>query len=550
MMNRKFSCTVLAAILALQVCGCQAKESASSSTTEASGTTAATAEETTTEESSSEETTTTTTEASSSETTEAPSSSSDPSAATDGKSLEEQIKGLDRVISCEPATPATAYIDSSMLLYESKYNVTFDMPLDWKNPDAGSFPLRTTFTFIDKNASTSFICDGYNLYDMEFSSYDTRRDLAWVYNMNEIRIEHRFFGGSVPEGLSIDKTDYWEYLTDENASEDFHFIVSQFKKILPGKVMFTGGSKGGQLTNMQSFFHPEDADLFVSVVAPGGCDPDAPDFFDYIYKEIGDQAYGKDKAQKYRDMVLQLQVEAIKHRDVLAPKYYQQGLSDGCIFTDFVTPDILYDMAVLEFATTAWQYGLDTTTIKQVLDMKDPNDPNYIEQLYNLIYDMNKPDIWAHNSEYFAYYVQAAKQNGEHEYDFSFLREALEKDGSGAKLVITEDMEKGLLFRMVFTPEQYEAFTFDPTVYNNMVKWSHETKSTVVMIYGAADVWYSMRLPDVTDNENIHIFTLPDASHMASFERMSKEMSQEVTAIVDPILKWESGSSDNEFHDN
>ena len=92
---------------------------------------------------------------------------------------------------------------------------------------------------------------------------------------------------------------------------------------------------------------------------------------------------------------------------------------------------------------------------------------------------------------------------------------------------------------MVFTPEQYEAFKFDPTIYNNMVKWSHETDSLVLMVYGQADVWYTVRLPDVTDNENIHIFKLPHASHMTSFERMDKDMADEVEKLLDPILKWE-----------
>ena len=528
MLNKKMISGILAGSMLISLCSCRAgdvNETKDTDITQPSTT--------------SFETTETSSTTSSKEPTTSATETSVPTDPVEGSTMEEKLNNLDRVGSVKKFEPMPYDAPNVSSTFKEKYVVMFDLPLDWNNPDKGTFPLRTVFTYVDDNASNAFVCDGYFLYDMLVERFDSRNELPYFYNTNEVNIEHRFYGKSQPEGLSIDNLDYWEYLTDENASEDFHFIVTQFKRILKGKCMFTGASKGGQLTHMQSYFHPEDADVFVSYVAPGGSSQDAPDFFDYIYNEIGDTAYGKENAKKYRDMVLDFQVEAIKHRDELAQRYYDRGIKDGCVFTDYVTPDILYDMAVLEFATTTWQYLQDFTGIKKVLNNKGSNDPKYLDSILNLLYGTNAANVWAHNSEYFAYYVQAAKQNGEHEYDFSFLRKALEKDGSGAKLVVTEDMEKGLLFRMVFTPEQYEAFTFDPTIYNNMVKWSHETQSQVIMIYGAADVWYSVRLPDVTDNENIHIFTLPKASHLAGFERMNKKMADEVENLLDPILKWE-----------
>ncbi|MBP5653882.1 MAG: hypothetical protein J6X33_00035 [Clostridiales bacterium] len=527
MLNKKLiSCTLMASML-ISLCSCRmgSAETSTQPTTATSEVTEAT-------------TTITAEETESSEPETSATETSVQTGPVDGATLEDKLNKLERVRSIEKMDVLRDDKEGRTSMKE-KYVVFFDLPLDWNDPDKGTFPLRTIFSFVDDNATNTFLCDGYFIYDMDVSRFDFRRDLSWFYNTNEVQMEHRFYGESVPEGLSIDSLDYWEYLTDENAAEDFHFVITQFKRILTGKCMFTGSSKGGQLTHMQSYFHPEDADVFVSYVAPGGSEQDAPDFFDYIYTEIGDSAYGADKAKKYRDMVLQFQVEAIKNRDTLAQRYYDRGVKDGCVFTDFTTPDILYDMAVLEFATTTWQYFQEFKDVKNVLNNKGSKEPAHLDKILDMLYETNPASIWAHNSEYFAYYVQAATQNGEHEYDFSFLRKALDKDGSGAKLAVTEDMEKGLLFRMVFTPEQYEAFKFDPTIYNNMVKWSHETDSLVLMVYGQADVWYTVRLPDVTDNENIHIFKLPHASHMTSFERMDKDMADEVEKLLDPILKWE-----------
>lgn len=529
MHKRKLTATLLAALLAFSLCGCGTKSTTSSKKDKKTKKT--TTEET--EESSSE-----TEESSETENptgTESSSSETDPSTFDFGPvskdTIEDYLGTIDRLTSFECL--------SSGKSTELKYSLLFEMPLDWNDPDAGTFPLRATFTFVDGEASNTFCCDGYFLYDMDLQSSDTYRySFADRYRTNYIQVEHRFYGKSVPDGLSVDSLDYWEYLTDENASEDFHYIISSFKKFLSGNWAFTGGSKGGQLTNMQSYFHPEDADVYISYVAPGGSSQDAPDFFDFIYTEIGNDAYGEVQAQIYRDLVLEVQVEAIKHRDEFAEKYYEEGINAGYCYTDYVTPDILFDMCVLDFATITWQYSQDFDSLQKAIDMRDNNDPGYSDYLYRLIFQTNTPDVWAHNSEYFAYYVQAAKQNGEHEYDFSFLRAALEADGSGAQLVVTEDMEEGLLFRMVFTPEQFEAFTFDDTVYKNMLEWSHTTDSLVIMIYGGADVWYSVRLPDVTDNDNVHIYTIPNASHMADFYMMSRDMREEIYGMLDPILNW------------
>ncbi|MBO4494294.1 MAG: hypothetical protein J5752_00380 [Clostridiales bacterium] len=531
MIKRKLSCALLAALLVFQVCGCRAKQTGSSTRTERTTTTKETtaSEQTTTEETTetsesttapSSETSETTTEAT--ETTSAPNVSGD---------ILDRLKTLDRVSSVEEITTAVSLNQDAR-----KFLITFDMPLDWKNPDAGSFPQRAEFVYVGDDHKNVFCCDGYMLYE-QMLNFIYRCEFAEHLDANYVNVEHRFFGKSVPDGLDTQKLDYWEYLTAENAAEDFHFIISELKKVLPEKWAFTGASKGGQLTNMQSHFHPEDAEAYVALVAPGGSDQDAPDFFDFIYNEIGEERFGKDNAKKVRDMVLEFQVECIKNRDTLAEKYYKNGIDAGCVFTDFTTPDILFDMAVLEFATIFWQYGSSPDIIEGTLKLKDSdNKQEYLDALLSALMYCNTPDVWSNNTEYFPYYVQAARQNGEHEYDFSFLRKALEEDGSGASLVVTEDMEKGLLFRMVFTDEQYKAFTFDDSVYKDMLTWSHTTTKTSIMIYGGADVWYTVRLPDVTDNPNVHIYVAKASCHNTMIVSLSPSEQEEIYDILEKAL--------------
>jgi len=432
---------------------------------------------------------------------------------------------LDRVVAAELRTTYSGL---------AKYLVVFEMPLDWNDPDGATFMLRSTFTYSSDDAPNTFLCNGYMLYDQMFD-FIYRYEVAERYDTNEIECEFRFFGASVPEGLSNDSTELWGYLNAENAAADFHHIITQFKTILTGNWVFTGGSKGGQLTHFQSHFYPDDADVYFSMVAPGGISPEAPDFFDNIYTRIGDEAFGQDRAKRYRDLVLEFQVEAMKLKDVLADRYYQAGLADGCTFNDFTTPEILYDMLVLEFATTTWQYYQDFTTISDILSM-DRTGTDFEDAVFTLLYNTNEPYVWSTNSVYFPYYVQAIKENGEHEYDFSFLREALREEGLEDLLTVTEDMEQNLLFKMVFTDEQLSAFTFNEQLYQDMVEWSHTVDKPVIMFYGGTDVWYEVRLPDVTDNPNVHIYVDKTGSHQTSLWGLDPSEQDEIDAIVKGAL--------------
>ena len=162
----------------------------------------------------------------------------------------------------------------------------------------------------------------------------------------------------------------------------------------------------------------------------------------------------------------------------------------------------------------------------------DRTGTDFEDAVYRLLYNTNEPYIWATNSIYFPYYVQAATQNGEHEYDFSFIREALKKEGLEDLLTVTEDMEKGLLFKMVFTDEQLAAFTFDDQLYADMVEWSHTVEKPVIMFYGGTDVWYEVRLPDVTDNPNVHIYVDKMGSHQADLDNLTTDEQAEMDQIV------------------
>ena len=125
--------------------------------------------------------------------------------------------------------------------FAEKYLVTFTQYLDWKNPNLGTFTQRVEIGFKGYDNVNVMYVSGYELVEDRFET-DDDHEISEMCNGNYIAVEYRFFSKSKPEGLSSDSTALWEYLTDENASNDFHNIIEQLKKILSGRWVFTGTS--------------------------------------------------------------------------------------------------------------------------------------------------------------------------------------------------------------------------------------------------------------------------------------------------------------------
>ena len=185
---------------------------------------------------------------------------------------------------------------------DSQYVLFFEMPVDHKDPAKGTFLQRVYVKYRGKDAPNMCTIGGYNLYygmyDGDF--YDEAEPLfSEKYGCNLIEPEYRFDGNSRPNGFSSDKADYWEYLTCEQASEDFHEIIESLKTFFSGKWCIEGMSKGGEFTAYQLGRHPEDADLFIAECAMLKIGQNSPGLCDYIYTTAGDDRYGKEKAKRY-----------------------------------------------------------------------------------------------------------------------------------------------------------------------------------------------------------------------------------------------------------
>lgn len=148
--------------------------------------------------------------------------------------------------------------------YVPSYTFSFEQPIDHNRPELGTYLQSCRLRYKGAEKNVVVLTHGYN---MEY--YDT--DLATQLDANQLNIEHRYFGESLPEAFdNLDMT----YLNSNQQARDIHNIVSTLKKYLfkTGKWASTGTSKDGITTALQAYWSDyykwTDFDVYVPFCAP------------------------------------------------------------------------------------------------------------------------------------------------------------------------------------------------------------------------------------------------------------------------------------------
>ena len=451
----------------------------------------------------------------------------------------ETLSRAEGVLSVETIPP-----DASEPFFSEKYLVVFEQPLDWEHPEKGVFPQRVEIGLKAGAALTVMETNGYSLRDqypgasgtLDDLSRDSVPEIARMAGANCVNVEHRFFGKSRPADMSNSDTRYWEYHTAENAAKDYHRIYLALSPLLGDTWAATGASRGGQMTNVYAYFFPEDMRCFAPYVAPCSAGPEDPRFYPFLYTEIGNDTFGPEQAEQMRNLVLDFQVELMKSKAGLLPAFETTAFSElNCVFQGQVPIEQIYDLNVLEFAVQFWQYGrISFDALRGILDMP-ASTPEEIqakaEAEFSMLLQVQTPVDWSSDFVFWPYYVNAATTYGQYHYDFSYLRRALAVAGLEDTLSVTEDMEDGLLWKLVFTDAQRDAFVYDGSLAASLAAFEDTTSAKILMVFGASDPWISLRLPE-TDNPNVAVFVHPTAAHGANISTMPEEMKKEAAGIL------------------
>lgn len=401
-------------------------------------------------------------------------------AQTDESRLERELYNLPDLSFKKISTPSDKYL---------KYELLIRQPLDHQRPEKGYFYQHATLLHKGFDHPTVIETQGYWL--------DAgRNEVEEMLDANDLDIEYRFYGSSMPDSMQ------WDYLTIEQATADLHTINRLFRNIYKGKWISTGISKGGETTLYYKYFYPQDVDLSIPYVAPLNNaleDQRHYHFFDTI---------GTDGC---RQKIFQLQLFLLQHEKDAVEKLKWWALGANVHFDYTGSIGRSFEYSVLEYSFAFWQYHGDCENIPvdQSLDSC-------------LRYLLKISDLTGFSDEgiklFEAHYYQATTQSGYYGYKIEPFRKYLH--------YFTTDPSAS------FPPKSAPSKPFDSTLNANVSKWLAEAGNNIIYIYGGIDAWTAAGVI-VSDKVNSKRFVVPGATHStARVKHMSPEMQNQFAKAV------------------
>lgn len=381
--------------------------------------------------------------------------------------------------------------------FAGKYKLLVRQPLDPEDPSKGSFLQNVIINHKDFSFPTVVITEGYNADYATFPAYEN--ELTHFTGGNQICIEHRYFGNSIP-----DKMD-WQYLTVENAAADQHRIIDMLKELYKGKWISTGISKGGQTALYHRTLYPEDVNITVAYVNPLNFNVEDGRHEGFIEKN-GDPEERKD--------IREFQLEILSRRDSIFPLF--QDFIDSNHYNFRISSEEIYDYCVLEYSFAYWQWHPEENKI--------PGKESSNEALFHHLISISSPDYFAEQSltKYQPFFIQAATELGYYGYDITPFD----------SLMIIEDAE-GYLYE-IFLPDTV-CFSFDNNMNKKVVKFLEKEDPRIIFIYGEYDPW-SASAVEFPEKKNMTKFVNPKGNHGSRINNLPDPMKTKVLKILDNWL--------------
>jgi hypothetical protein len=378
--------------------------------------------------------------------------------------------------------------------FEASYKLMIKQPLDHNDASKGSFYQKVYLNHRNVDSTTVQITEGYN------RSSNRIYELTDFVEGNQVTVEHRFFGESLPDSLMYD------YLNFEQATSDLHLINQLMKQIYNGKFIASGISKGGTTTIMYRYFYPNDVTVSIPYVAPLNHELEEKRIYHFL-DTVG--------TQECRDNTLAFQKRLLKNRDynIEGLKWYAVG--KGLKFS-YLTLDKAFEYAVLEYPFSLWQWGSSCDDI--------PLNKATMEDDLNHLIKVSGVDFFADASMdgYASHYYQSGTEMGYYGYeiaDFKGLIKSLDGPSNPSA---------------VFMPNKMKG-EWDATLTNKVAEWIEDHGNQFVYINGLYDTWSATRVP-VSNKVDALWFNMAGQSHGTA---RIKNMSDTEKALLKTTLnKW------------
>lgn len=434
------------------------------------------------------------------------------------------------------------------------YYAYFNQLVDHNDPSRGTFEQKVAIIMdypykAGENLLNILHTQGYYTPDKADELRPTRLRLGRI---NEVHVEYRYFGTSLPE--PFDNLEF-NYLSSEQYSADLHAIMSALKQtgLFPGKWISTGISKNGIATALYAYYDElngwNDIDVYVPFCAPFLTSLDDTSLGDYI--EQGAMADMPELRQRIFD------IGRLAAADTQAGAELRRQL-----FADYPEPDseetqlheIMFTFMSNLFGRFSYYYidtwmnlvpdpyagnpdyeklsffmlADDTEFAKAIDAQKEKVATRTVfsderrEELMKLREDI---PIWP-------YYVQAVLELGTYEFGYGFLE--------GCSVIDRQDMlrwAKDNTNTIVDYPEYVPRY--NGKMMKDFLRNLNTTGKKMVFVYGANDPWTGAAIPDsATDNPNIRKMIIPWGSHDdeilsgRNWENKGREIVEAINAFL------------------
>ena len=497
------------------------------------------------------------------------------------QALEQQNKGLIDSVAYYNGHPSAPDYRTYMIYY--------NQPLNHANPGGEHFHMRALITVNTKNDPVTAVnhvyCSGYALDptylngapDSVFASTvkECTTEIAHRYHANYIQIEHRYFQYSAPPQC-------WENLdplTAEEAAEDFHNLFEGLKKVLHGKWVMSGVSKGGITTLLQHTFYPGDMDIFMPYSAPffdtdrdtlmqkywytHGWTPELRDDFMKIRKAAMAGGPGQNNStntiwpifskmnsqrntQEHADTLLCAYISSAaffgfnEHAYEDTASIRKQLIKNDSIIRSYNWPH--YNDTVIAYMCSTGKLTLDSIG-KWIDTLRRYPDAKYIPGRHMRLHSVRpfgitEKEWWgetdtAHTGNAKAYEYQAKNELGY--YDFRYEDITMTPEEGAAynqywKAKVGSMIELGNPY--------YVSRPFSRSLYDRVMSATRNATKPIILLYGEDDTWTGAAVRDEFINgTNVRKFILPAQNHSVHFTSGTDYgQCNAIRAVLDGVL--------------
>lgn len=378
--------------------------------------------------------------------------------------------------------------------FEQILEVLIEQPLDHHNPDSETFTQRVYISHADPSKPVVLITAGYD------ANYYYTSEITAELHCNQVLVEHRYFGKSVPDSLN------WTYLNTWQAASDHHRIVTLFKELYPEKWISTGISKGGQTVMYHSFYYPDDVDARVPYVAPLNFGVEDERIYAFL-----DQVGSSRERRKVRNF----QKLALKNQDKYLEAFNTLSEEKGYSYELVGGPEKAYEYCVLEYSFAYWQWGY-------VPSRKIPGRSAKAEEIIEHMNRVAGFDYFSDQfiEEYRPFFYQALTEMGYYGYDLDAFGKYLKHvDNPIFTFTLPADVE----------------LKFNEGLSMEIEHYLSEEANNYIFIYGEYDTWSATAVTSIGDAKS-KIFYKQAGSHRTRIRNLPEEQQEEVYATLESFL--------------